>query len=135
MADICDARVVGLDVDTSLVQGIYNDGNIWPGVRNGEKAELIAKVGFVGVVFGDKVKRELWHNVAQQKATSKVLCASAVVFDIGAEPGVLCKEQLGLVYLPDGCCASGANIPLFEQGHGLNVPANVVVIINALSWY
>jgi hypothetical protein len=48
---------------------------------------------------------------------------------------MLCKEQLGLLYMPDGCCASGANIPLFEQGHGLNVPANVVVIINALSWY
>jgi hypothetical protein len=38
-------------------------------MRNREKAELIAKVGFVGVVFGDKVKGKLWHNVAQQKAT------------------------------------------------------------------
>ena len=114
------------------MQGIYNNGNIRPGVRYGEKAELIAEVGFVGVVFGDKVKRELRHNMAQQKATGKVLCASAFVFDVGGKPSMLCKEQFGLFYLPDGGCATGANIPLFEQGHGLNIPANVVVIINVL---
>jgi hypothetical protein len=45
---------------------------------------------------------------------------------------MLSKEQFGLFYLPDGSCATGANIPLFEQGHGLNVPANVAVIINDL---
>lgn len=132
MADFCDARVVGLDVDTSLVEGIYYNGNIWPRVRYGEKAELIAEVGFVGVVLCDEVKRELRHNVAQQKAAGKMLCASAVVFNIGAEPSMLSKEQFGLLYLPDGCCATGANIPLFKQGHGLNVPANVVVNINDL---
>src|ERR1035438_7553449 len=51
MLNPSDIRMPGLYIYTGFIAGVYNRGNIWPGMRNGKVIFIISYTGFIVFVF------------------------------------------------------------------------------------